>query len=372
LEVEARGLRVNNRRALLRTIAKRRAADASRGPKVISVDPRGGLMRTTADTSRAVDEQAELRLEGEALWLAIDSLDPRQAAVLKWRFGDELSSKEIQARLGVTPKRLEKIVTAAYKQVAAAVGDDLEAEPSWRRRQRSLLLACELGIASRRQRQRAQEMVDRDATCRAMLREMKASLHQVAAARPIPVLPDPSRHTALLDGLLARLDQLWLTLRPMPRNLLERGLATPSTAEQATAGGSVLGAGAAAKLVAFCIAAGGTATLCINGARQLEHPTPKAHHVHHSKRAAPIVEPDRATVSLVRRAPATPKPRIVARPPATSVRKGETPVSSTRYRTPPVPAPPGSTEFGPGNLGSTSAPRQPASAPVNGGGEFTP
>ena len=104
-------------------------------------------------------------------------------------------------------------------------------------------------------------------------------------------------HTDLLGRRCsARLDEFWLSCASEPRGLIERGLLTPSTAEQATRAAATVGAGAAAKIVAFCIAAGGTATVCVNGANLLEHPTPrkpKAHRVHRAARSRAIVEPDR-------------------------------------------------------------------------------
>jgi hypothetical protein len=323
-------------------------------------------MTETEDAALRPDEQAQLHLDADSLRLVIDGLDARQAAVLKLRFDEELSAREIQARLGLTPKRLEKIVTEAYKQVAAHLGQDLGRESPWVRRQRSLLLACEVGIASPRQRRRAQHMVDRDATCRAMLREMRATLHGVAAALPMPVLPDPSRHIPLVDGLLGRLDDIWLSIRHLPRGALERGLPIPSAAEQATAGGATIGGAATAKIVAFCLAAGGTATLCITGARQLEHDHQLPKKPTAARASKRVVEPERATATVVRLAPNSSQ-RHVTKP-----QKHETPVSAVRSTPPPSPAPRGSTEFGPGSLGSSSAPKAPATAPANGGGEFGP
>ena len=83
---------------------------------------------------------------------------------------------------------------------------------------------------------------------------------------------------------------------------------------------------ARAKIVAFCLAAGCTATVCINGARQLEHraPAPKVHHADKPKRTARIVEPDRAAVTVVRRAPARTKPHVAPRR-VVAVKKKETP-----------------------------------------------
>jgi RNA polymerase sigma factor (sigma-70 family) len=372
LELEARGEVVQNRKALLKKIAWRRALDSARDRKVVAVDPAGPLIVDTPDDAPTPDEAAHIRLTAEALRLVIDELDERQAAVLKLRFDAGLSAREIQDRLGVTPKRLEKIVTKAYKQIEQRIGSG--GESPWTRRQRSLLLACEIGIASAAQRRRAQAMVERDASCRAMLREMRASLHNVAVALPMPVLPLEHRRILGFDGALSRVDELWLSLRQLPRGVVDRFPFGSPAAEQVAAGGTTIGAGATAKIIAFCIAAGGTATVCVNGAGLLEqhHPHKPKTAVHARAKKARIVEPDRAHVRFVS-APKTPASTTDStRRAKTTPKRRETSVSSPRSKPPASPAPQGSVELGPGNLGSGSAPRRPAAAPANGGGEFTP
>jgi RNA polymerase sigma factor (sigma-70 family) len=373
LELEARGEVVQNRKALLKKIAWRRALDCSRHRRLVSVDPNGPLMTETPDDAPTPDEAAQIRLTAEALRLVIDELDERQAAVLKLRFDAGLSAREVQERLGLTPKRLEKIMTKAYKQIATQLYANGH-ESLWTRRQRSLLLACELGIASAAQRQRAQTMIDRDASCRAMLREMRASLHHVAVALPMPAIPLEHRRVAGLDGALSRVDELWLSLRQLPRSVVERFPFGPSTAEQVAAGGTTIGAGATAKFIAFCIAAGGTATVCVNGAHLFEQQHRHKPQAEVQARAKPrVVEPDRAKAAFVRSATTKTPPRTTSKTAkGTAPKTRETPVSSPKSTPPPSPAPQGSVEFGPGNVGSGSASRQPAVAPANGGGEFTP
>jgi RNA polymerase sigma factor (sigma-70 family) len=167
LAVERRGEVVQHRRGLLKKIAWRRAADATkrRGPDAI--DPSNPALIAATDDQPLPDEQAQLRLDGDALRLVVESLDERQAAALKLRFDQHLTAREVQDQLGISEKRLEAIITAAYKKIAAQLAVDDSGESRWIRRQRRLLLACELGIASSRQRRRAQAMVDRDPACRA-------------------------------------------------------------------------------------------------------------------------------------------------------------------------------------------------------------
>jgi hypothetical protein len=82
-----------------------------------------------------------------------------------------------------------------------------------------------------------------------------------------------------------------------------------------------------------------------------------------------VVEPPRDHVTVVR----TPvkKTRTVTHAKAKTHHVAVA-ASSPKSRPAASPAPKGSTEFGPGTLGSSSAPKQPAAAPADGGGEFTP
>ena len=168
-------------RALLKQIAWRRAADESRRRRADLVDPTGPVLAAVSDPRAAPEEQVERRLEVAALRMAIDELDPREAAAIKLRFDRGLSSVEIQEELGVTAKRLEKIVTSAYAKVLAVLSPKAGELSPLQRHQRSLLVACELGIATGRQRRRAEQMVELDPWCRSVVREMRETLHDVAA-----------------------------------------------------------------------------------------------------------------------------------------------------------------------------------------------
>jgi RNA polymerase sigma factor (sigma-70 family) len=371
LELERRGEHVEHRRALLKKIAWRRAADATKRRRPETIDPASAAFSVLSDDEPLPDEQAQLRLDGEALRVVVESLDEQQAAVLKMRFDQHLSAREIQTRMGISEKRLEAIVTAAYKKVAAQIEPDAGGVATWSRRQRSLLLACELGIATTRQRRRAQAMVDRDPHCRAMLRAMRSGLGDVAAVLPMPVLVHEQERLRGIARMPHRLDEILATGRHLADKLSGRGVVESGALEQAGVGGATVGTGAvAAKVVALCLAAGGTAALCVTtgagllGTQPVRSKPPVAQPSHR------VVEPPREHVEVVR----LPKITTTAsqKTKSTKESKHETPVSSTKSKPPASPAPKGGTEFGPGALGSTSAPKQPAAAPQNGGGEFTP
>jgi RNA polymerase sigma factor (sigma-70 family) len=369
LELRARGDRLKSVRGLLKTIAWRRARDRLRKMKPDTLDPMSPALTLEADSEPLPDEQAQIRLDAVVLRQIIDRLDPRQAAVLKLRFDWHLDAREIQERLGVSPKRLEKIVTEAYKNVAAELGSD-GAETKWSRKQRSLLLACEMGLASAAQRQRAQQMVDEDATCRAMLREIRSTLRDVAAVLPMPVLFE--RHAEHAVSAFDRLGDAWVSLKHGVLSLFGRGPGNATALEQAgTAGGAALSGGVAVKAVTACLAVGGGAALCIEQGLldwKRDEPT-RAERRAPSDVTASSPRPERATL-VPARTRAKPKRQPAERD--QRQRRSRPPTSSPAATPDPSPAPAGSTEFGPGTTGSSAAPTQPAAAPPDGGGEFGP
>jgi RNA polymerase sigma factor (sigma-70 family) len=370
LALEARGETVQHRRALLKKIAWRRAADAAKRRRPETLDPSSAALTGARDAELPPDEQVQLRLDGDALRLIVESLDEQQTAVLKLRFDQHLSAREVQDHLGIGEKRLEAIITAAYKKIAAQLAVDDGGDSRWARRQRSLLLACELGIASSHQRRRAQSMIDRDPACRAMLQAIRTNLGDVAAVLPMPVLAQEHDRLGALARVTNRLDELWAGARHFVDRLTGRGLPDSGLVEQAGIGGASIGAGAVtAKVVALCIAVGGTGAVCVGVVDRLrQHPATATNPTKERQR---VIEPARdniATVRLPKRATTPTKAKTTK----TKARTRERPVSSTKSTPPASPAPKGSTEFGPGNLGSTATPQQPAAAPQNGGGEFAP
>lgn len=366
LEQRARGVAIEKVRGLLKTIAWRRARDRARKKRPDSVDPASPILAMAADPEEPPDVQAQLRLDAAALRQIVERLEPRQAAVLKLRFDWGLEAREIQQRLGVSPKRLEKIVTEAYKRVAAEL-ELTDGETAWARKQRSLLLACETGLASAEQRARAQRMVDADPACRAMLREMREALRDVAAVLPVPVLFE--QRGAGAGALFDRLAEAWASLKHALASAIGRGGGQSTAVEQAGSAGAVgVGGGAAAKLVAACLAAGGTTAACIeSGVFSGAAETPPARAQPARPRAeTPAILAQRVLKPVRRTAPQ--RDRAPKRP-----RRSAAPaVSSPAAQPPPSPAPQGSTEFGPGAIGSTSARAAPAAAPQDGGGEFGP
>jgi hypothetical protein len=100
LELERRGEHVRHHRALLKTIAWRRAADTiKQRRRVVSVDPAGLVLENVADARALPDEEAQRHLDGEALRLVVESLDEREAEMMASRMqAHELGQR--QRRVG--------------------------------------------------------------------------------------------------------------------------------------------------------------------------------------------------------------------------------------------------------------------------------
>lgn len=362
LEMQARGETIYNLGGLLRTIAWRRARDRLRNESAALLDPTSHVLNNVADSEALPDEQVLLRMEAALVSHVIDSLEPREAAVIKLRFEKKMDSRQIQRALGLSTKNLEKIATQAYGRVGEALAEREPGASEWRRRQRSLLLACETGVASARQRRHARRLVAEDPACRVMLREIRSTLNDVAAILPLPLLVAQASHGRWAQLRLGILDRFGI-LRDQATELAARVSSHGSSIEQAGAGSAAtLGTGLAVKAALICVAVTGTTVVCLTGGvldpvetpthaqspprRVVREPTPP--------RVAPVLEPAASQVVHRHPAPAKRKPVAVASAP------------------PPSPAPAGSTEFGPGPVGSSSATSTPAAAPDNGGGEFLP
>ncbi len=371
LEYEASGKEVHDTRALLKTIAERRARDRVRNYRPTVVDPDSTTFTQTIDAAPLPDEQVQVRLDAARIRQVIETLDEREAAALKLRYDLLLDAKEICRRLGITPKRLEKVMTAAYSQISETLAADGDGQSAWSRRQRSLLLACETGFATARQRRQAERMLAADPHCRAMLAELRVALRDIAAALPFPAALEDQDTRRVLESLVDSIDRVLPGGRRAARQLAE-GLAPSGAAEPVTFGAAALGAGGAAKVALACLAAGGSAAVCLTLAAPEER-APTEDRARPSVRAEPTgpAPPEMRPASS--RAPeAKQETKQVARKRSRPSSRRERPVSSTRFRPAASTAPAGSTEFGPGALGSTPGPIQPAAAPSNGGGEFTP
>lgn len=366
LELQRRGTRVRNVRGMLRTIAWRRARDRLRSRRAQPLDPGSPVLANHASSAPATDEAAQVHVDAGAVRMIVESLDERQAMVFKLRHEAQLELRQIRALLGMSTKTLDHLMTRAQKSIEAKLASDGDGPTEWERRQRSLLLLCLLGNASPRQVARARRMIAQDARCRAMLAELRATLDNVAAVLPVPVIVEHEQERGL--AVLDRLHDVLGASKAHSAEFASRWTDKLPPGEQVAAGGATAVGAGAAKIALSCLAAG-TAAVCLAPALL---PSPPHHpgSLHDKAPKTASASPKREPRPV--RTAVTQPTRMTA--PTT---KAPTKTRKTTQRSPnqpaaPSPAPPGATEFGPGNVGSQAASQAPTAAPTTGGGEFTP
>lgn len=366
LERIGRGAPVPDLPGLLKVIAWRRARDRRRNRSALPADPTGPVMEMNADPRRRPDDAAESLIDSAIVQTVIEELSERQAAAIKMRFELGLESAEIEEILGVSRRRLDKLFRTTYRQIEEQLTPDATGMTPWTRKQRSLIHACMTGIASPGQRERAQRLIEADPASRALVAEIRRTLDRVAAALPLPVLPQLQGDHAV--PVLEQLNQSGAALREALANTAGRAGAHAPALEPATGGIASVTAAGAAKVVLVCLSlGGGAAAVCIEVGVLGRDPKPENAQARPYERRKPPkeertakVRPKPAPVVVARRAAPVAKPKpAVARP-------------KTNGPPAPIPVPEGSEEFGPGSIGSVPASNEPAAAPADGGGEFTP
>ena len=189
-----------------------------------------------------------------------------------------------------------------------------------------------MGIASESQRARAQELVDGDPACRAMMGELRELAGRAAALLPMPVAAEPG----LLAGAKQHVAAAYVRL------------ADPTPLAGARPG-------AVATVVAGCIAAGGGAYCAVEGVPGPiepvlggDRPESRAQEPRAPK-AAPRQEP-----AVTAPAPPPPAQQPAAQPPAPPAAEPPAPAPQQEFSPAPAPAPPpapatsgGGSEFGP-------------------------
>jgi RNA polymerase sigma factor (sigma-70 family) len=156
-------------------------------------DPR---LTVLADGAPPVDEQVVTRDQARIARGLLDTLDQRQRDVLKLRWDLQLSGGEVRAALGLSERQYKRLAEEGATALAERVEELKGGE--WSRRTRSLLVAClvevthdgerRFGIASPRQREEAQRLLESDPHVAALYAELRRSVRGAAALLPLPVL----------------------------------------------------------------------------------------------------------------------------------------------------------------------------------------
>ena len=243
-------------------------ADARRR---VTFDPVDGPYSAVPDAGASPEEAVLAADEARRVRMLIDELDGAERALLKLRLDLGLEPSEIRERLGLTPRQYRRVAERAGK----ALLDQFRAFDSgaWAKSKRSLLCACVFGVASDRQRAKAQELLEQDPCCRAMMSELRELGGRAAAVLPLPAGPvafdaagaEPAGRVAeLLVGAKEQAADLLAGTKQHAAGAYVR-MADPTPLAGARPG-------AVGAVVAGCIAAGGGAYCAVEGVPESMRP----------------------------------------------------------------------------------------------------
>jgi RNA polymerase sigma factor (sigma-70 family) len=212
LSMRERGETIRSLRAYLLATTGAEALHAlSRGRVPTPVGPDDPRIEALSDGAPALDEQVVTRDQARIARDLLDTLDERQRDVLKLRWDLQLSGSEVRAALGLSERQYRRLAEEGAVAIAERV-EELESG-QWSRRTRSLLTAClievtqdgkrRVGIASRRQREEAQRLLETDPHVAALYAEIRRSIRGATALLPLPAFAAGS--TSGLFGQLAEL-----------------------------------------------------------------------------------------------------------------------------------------------------------------------
>ena len=336
LERRRDGVEIENLRGYLIGAAGNLAAKRVHGADArrrVTFDPTAGPLPAMPSASPSPEEAVLAADEARRLRMLIDELGGAERAVLKLRLDLGLDPPEIRERLGLSERQYRRVAERASRALARQCAE--YGSGAWARRKRSLLSACALGVASERQRARAQELLDSDPACRAIMGELRELAGRAAAMLPMPVAAEP--------GLLAGVKQHVAAAYVRVMDPTPLAGARP---------------GAVATVVAGCIAAGGGAYCAVEGV-----PGP----------VKPVLgEDDRADRAEEPAAPMRTAPEPQAAPPPVAPQPAEP--SPAPPAAPPAQAPPPAPEqeFTPAPAPAAPPPAPAAPATSGGGSEFGP
>ena len=243
-------------------------ADARRR---VTFDPVDGPYSAVPDAGESPEEAVLAADEARRVRMLIDELDGAERALLKLRLDLGLEPAEIRERLELTDRQYRRVAERAGK----ALLDQFRAFDSgaWAKGKRSLLCACVFGVASERQRAKAQELIEHDPCCRAMMSELRELGGRAAAVLPLPAGPlaldaagaDPAGRVAeLLVGAKQQAADLVAGAKQHAAGAYVR-MADPTPLAGARPG-------AVGAVVAGCIAAGGGAYCAVEGVPESMRP----------------------------------------------------------------------------------------------------
>ncbi|MGI8846359.1 MAG: hypothetical protein ACR2HC_09360 [Thermoleophilaceae bacterium] len=353
-------------------------------------DPAGQYFNSLPDSAELPEERVVAIDEARRVRMLVDELGTSERDLLKLRLDLGLEPAEIRERLGLTDRQYRRNAERAMK----ALLDQFRAFDTgeWARGKRSLLCACVMGIASQRQLDKAERLIQVDPCCRAMMAELRELGGHAAAILPVPVgmLAAGSGSTEVgraaelftgtsehVTGLLGRSSEprgvkarSWDALAGARRHALD----TVATLKQHATQVSVRAAdptplsgarpGAAAALLAGCVAAGSGAYCAVEGVPNRLQPALgiERAQTQASRPRKPVLASQGASTPRVSMPAPPPGPTVdPVAPSAPTSPSSADPVASAPAPTPVTPAPtpaPPETEFEP--TAQAAAPAAPA------------
>ncbi len=260
LDVEA--MRPPQVRAYLTQTALNKAMDEGKraGRRSLSLDDEQ-LGLDPPDAERDIGEGLASRFDDARVREIVAELPERQQTVIKLRFFFGRSPQEIQRYLGVTERVYRRDLERATRRIAERF--ELVRDGGFCESRRSLILAYVVGIAGPTRAAEARRHLDTCPACANLAVEMRAVARRVAAVLPPPLTSLPvaggllGRAGAGVRGALHRAGDLAAPVRSQATKALVHADSSKAAALLAAR------PGAAAMLVAGCLAAGSTATYCV-------------------------------------------------------------------------------------------------------------
>ena len=93
------------------------------GNKLFYTDSTEDFISAFSDNAINVEDEILLMLDLEELYAAIDRLAPKDANILKWKYLEELSDREIAHMLGISEVGIRMALSRARKRLAALLSE---------------------------------------------------------------------------------------------------------------------------------------------------------------------------------------------------------------------------------------------------------
>ncbi len=217
------------------------------------------------DPGRELDDRLASSFDDARIREIVAELPERQQMIIKLRFFFDRTPEEVQRYLGVTERVYRRELERASRHIARRV--ELVRSGEFCESRRSLILAYVNGVAGPHRVVEARRHLATCPGCATLVRELRATVDRAAMIVPAPLLADAimrssGRWSAAIPGHAARMRMAELASKTRTRTVDAAVRLDPAKAV------TLAGArpGAAAALVAGCLAAGSGATYCaVNG-----------------------------------------------------------------------------------------------------------